>query len=462
MLPIMVGVAMLWVVSACANWYFGLSLGNADPFRMLFFTTTTSELFSHASLASDLIKSAALFGVFAAFNNSRKLAGAALVLAFMCCTAWSIASAVGFVSLNYSSMTDNRGKTAVEWTQLQSQISRLHERRKLVETARPENVVKAEIESIMRTPGVNGCVAIDGPVTRALCPQLDKLKVEMENAKAGPWLDGRLAELRTELKATPRVTSEDPRADMYAKITGKVSEDMAVWLALFFALMIELLTATGFWAAWTAFGAAMSGEPQEASTAPKAIPQTEPDDPGKRELVETEQPHEAQVFELRKSIQMDAPSMKVREDPHRKIAFSVGAQFPQLAYSEEAELEAEPEIEAVKPPAPTKQPGRVKKAKAKRKKHRLSKHVTEWLCDTTSSEPGYFVASGRCFDNFKQWCSHKGYHEHVSFRLFTGIIKEELGLDDAKRNNGGQTMLPIRLSDPKQWGGFAQQRRKAA
>jgi hypothetical protein len=43
----------------------------------------------------------------------------------------------------------------------------------------------------------------------------------------------------------------------------------------------------------------------------------------------------------------------------------------------------------------------------------------------------------------------------------TGIVKDELGLDGAKRNNGGQTMLPIRLSDPKQWGGFAQ-RRKAA
>jgi hypothetical protein len=55
---------------------------------------------------------------------------------------------------------------------------------------------------------------------------------------------------------------------------------------------------------------------------------------------------------------------------------------------------------------------------------------------------------------------HNGQDEHVGFRVFTGIIKEELGLDDAKRNNGGQTMLPIKLSDPKQWSGFA--RKKAA
>jgi hypothetical protein len=176
--------------------------------------------------------------------------------------------------------------------------------------------------------------------------------------------------------------------------------------------------------------------------------------------VEAEPPHEAQVFELRKSIQLEAPTMKVREDPHRKIAFSSNAQFPQLAYSDD-EPDAEHKIEAVKPPVPVKQPSRIKKAKAQKKKHKLSRQVLDWLCEATSSEPGYAVPSGRCFDNYKAWCLHNGQPEHVGFRVFTGIIKEELGLDDAKRNNGGQTMLPIKLSDPKQWGGFAQ-RRKAA
>jgi hypothetical protein len=201
-------------------------------------------------------------------------------------------------------------------------------------------------------------------------------------------------------------------------------------------------------------------KPRAPVTALKAVAEAEPeDDPRKSEPVPSEPSEEPQVFALRKTIVMHEPFERVtREDPHRKIAFSLGTR-PQLAFTAD---DVEPEEEPVKQlPVIVKESNRIKKAKAQNKKHKLSRQVLDWLCEATSSEPGHSVPSGRCFDNYKIWCLHNGHAEHVGFRVFTGIVKDELGLDGAKRNNGGQTMLPIRLSDPKQWSGFAQ-RRKAA
>jgi hypothetical protein len=243
-LPATLAIGAIWCVSAYANYSFGLSLG--------------SDLFGYASLAVDVAKAVILFGAFAAIAHRHYLASATLMAIWVCCSLWGIASAIGFVSTHYATMTDNRGKTAEEWTQLESQIASLKERRKSVSAARPEGVVQSEIDGLMRE--VESCAVINGPVTRSLCPKVDRLKAELANAKSASWLDGRLDELRKEMKITAHVSSVDPRADALAGILGLASPMLAKGLAGFFALMMELITATGLWAVWKAFGATIQAK----------------------------------------------------------------------------------------------------------------------------------------------------------------------------------------------------------
>ncbi len=259
-LPATLAIGAIWCVSAYANYSFGLSLG--------------SDLFGYASLAVDVAKAVILFGAFAAIAHRHYLASATLMAIWVCCSLWGIASAIGFVSTHYATMTDNRGKTAEEWTQLESQIASLAERRKSVAAARPEGVVQAEIDGLMRE--VESCAVINGPVTAKLCPKIDKLKAELSNAKSASWLDGRLDELRKEMKTTAHVSSVDPRADALAGLLGLASPILAKGLAGFFALMMELITATGLWAVWKAFGATIQAKKTELTSNARELPKAAP------------------------------------------------------------------------------------------------------------------------------------------------------------------------------------------
>src|SRR5690606_34999282 len=73
------------------------------------------------------------------------------------------------------------------------------------------------------------------------------------HAKSASWLDGRLDELRQEMKAVTKVSSIDPRNEIAASIMGVGTAVFTEKLAIFFAVMMELVTAIGFWAVWRAF-----------------------------------------------------------------------------------------------------------------------------------------------------------------------------------------------------------------
>lgn len=265
-IPATLAIAVIWLVSAVANYYFGASLGTDKPFEAVFFTTTTAELFSSASLAADVLKCVTLFAFAASVAMGLWRPAMVTGAIWLVCTAWSVASAVGFVAINHNSVTDNRGKGVEEWSQLDTQIKNLTERRKQVESARPEGTVQAEINQLLRTPGVGSCTVVNGPVPREICPQVDKLRIELENAKSAAWLDGRLDALRAEVRASDRVTSENPFADLAGGLLGVVATKITTGQALWFALLLELISGPGLWGIWAAVPKPAQ-KPQEASGA---------------------------------------------------------------------------------------------------------------------------------------------------------------------------------------------------
>lgn len=237
--PASLALLILIGASVAANFQYGLALGG--------------PIIGGTSIASDILKVVALIGVFALWRYRYRLQAAALFLLFLGFTAWSMLSAVGFMSSQFSTLQDTRGKTASQWQTLTAQIDQLQERRKHVGAARPQKTVQADIDALLRIPGINGCQKIDGPVTREHCPQYDKLQAELGNAEAAAWLDGRLDELRKELDNTDRVTVIDPRTDSITALSGVAATSVALFIKFFFAGLIEFATALGLWAVWSPF-----------------------------------------------------------------------------------------------------------------------------------------------------------------------------------------------------------------
>ena len=163
-LPASLALLILIGVSGAANFQYGLSFGG--------------PVIGGASIASDIFKVVALIGVFTLWRSKHWLQAIALFMLFLGFTTWSMFSATGFMSTQFSAFEDGRGKAASDWSALTRQTERLEERRRKVSAARPQKVIQAEIDGILRTPGVNGCIVIDGPITREQCPKLDGLRKE--------------------------------------------------------------------------------------------------------------------------------------------------------------------------------------------------------------------------------------------------------------------------------------------
>ena len=247
--PSIFAIGVLWLVSAWANYQSGVAWG--------------SDAFGYVSVSFDVMKAALPFAAAALAIASFRLVGGLAASMWAACVAWSLISAIGFVSLNYNSMTDQRGKTLEDRQALTAQISRLEDRRSKVETVRPESVVSSEITALLRTPGAGDCSVINGPVTQRICPQVDALQRELGHAKSASWLDGRLDELRGELKHMEMITSVDARNDIASSLIGIPASKFTMGLAVFFAIALEAITAIGIWVISRAFSA-MFWKPAES------------------------------------------------------------------------------------------------------------------------------------------------------------------------------------------------------
>jgi hypothetical protein len=238
-LPVSAALLVLITASTAANFIYGMDFGG--------------PVIGGVSVASDLIKVVALIGVFSLWRNGHWFQGGALLLLFIGFTVWSMISAVGFISSKFSTLQDTRGKAASEWQELTAEITRLKAQREQVLDVRPMKTIQADIDALLRIPGINGCVKIDGPVTEQHCPTFGKLEAEIGHAERAMWLDGQLALKREELKKTDRVTVVDPRTNSLSAVSGVDDGSIVLFVKIFIALLVEAATAFGLWAVWSPF-----------------------------------------------------------------------------------------------------------------------------------------------------------------------------------------------------------------
>jgi hypothetical protein len=265
-------IAVVWGVSAAANWYFGASQGS-EALVFSCCSLTTAGLYGWASLAVDTLKALMLFLFFGAVANRQILEALATVTIWLICTAWSFNAAIGFVALNHSTVVDSRSQSVTNWEQLQKDIRRIEERRDWVPKHRPYETVEAELAG--KTTAylyalTSGCTNVTFKGSRPFCEEISRLRQEEVSAKAGNDLDAELSKLRDEQKGLKKVSSTDPWAEMIAMITGSTAEKVSTGRATGFAFLVEIISALGLWSVWSV-ASGMRRKPAQAAEAPRGM-----------------------------------------------------------------------------------------------------------------------------------------------------------------------------------------------
>jgi hypothetical protein len=129
----------------------------------------------------------------------------------------------------------------------EAKIIRIEERLDRLGTPRPANVIEAEIDGLLRTPGAEGCQTINGPVTREICPKVDRLHRELAASKETARLEADLVADRRALSGLPQSASTaNPQAAMLNRLSGFEEETIRNAIGVLIAFLVELGSALGF------------------------------------------------------------------------------------------------------------------------------------------------------------------------------------------------------------------------
>lgn len=233
------GAATAFVaVSVLANLWFGLSLGHTELDKAIYAT---------ASVAADLFKVALPLMILALWQSGRRAFAMPALALWCCCVAWSLSAATGFASLSRSQSVATSEAQFDARQGLEAKVGRTEQRLRRLASHQSATVVQAEIDGLLRTPRSGGCKVINGPVTRRVCPDVDRLRKELAVANEAKRLEESLNAARNELATLPVVGLEsDPQAATLSRITGLEQDTVRAVLVLLLAVLVEAASALGF------------------------------------------------------------------------------------------------------------------------------------------------------------------------------------------------------------------------
>jgi hypothetical protein len=226
------------VVSIAANLRFGISLATT-PFDRI--------IYGALSVAADLMKIALPLVVAALWRNGERIFALGGAVFWTGAVVFSICAAIGFAASTRSHMIA-AGRQGIEnrkaW---EAKIVRNEGRLDVLGVHRPASVIKAEIDGLLRTSGVDDCKAINGPVTRDVCPKVDHLRRELAASEEAGRLEADLVADRQVLSDIPVLAvAADPQSAALNRLTGFGEESIRSAVAVLIALLIELGSAIGF------------------------------------------------------------------------------------------------------------------------------------------------------------------------------------------------------------------------
>jgi hypothetical protein len=161
--------------------------------------------------------------------------------------AFSLSAAIGFAASTRGYAVAAQGNLIESRNAWEAKIIRVEKRLDVLGTPRPANVVEAEITSLLRTPGTEDCGVINGPVTRKICPQVDKLRRELAASKEAARLEADLVADRQAFSEMPdAVPVADPQSAALKRLTGVDEDAVRASVAMLIAFLVEFGSALGF------------------------------------------------------------------------------------------------------------------------------------------------------------------------------------------------------------------------
>jgi hypothetical protein len=209
------------------------------------------------AIALEIAKPLALAAAFKSFRAWRIVQGGALVILASVAIAYSLsaelslmATARGDSVAKRAALSDTISKAHVRYDRANLELSGLH-------GIRSPQEVEALIAGLLQTPGADGCLEINGKVTRDICPQVADLKVELARSERRADLEQVLRDAERSMAGASEKTA-DPGATAlasYLAIFGVRAET---------GLLTELLVLLGVLALEA--GSALAGVLVQANT----------------------------------------------------------------------------------------------------------------------------------------------------------------------------------------------------
>lgn len=241
---------VLFGVGAFMNWEFGVGLGTDENSKIIY---------GVASVAADILKFLAPFGL--VFWLARKRWGFAAVsfLLFIVCAGYSWTSSLGFASKNRGLVTVKQEVAADKFKAKRDELRQINKSLKNFQKHRPEGVIKFLLaKEAIKTVYVgkarkslaeatNNCTTTSKVARRYCDPWLD-LKKEAGLAAEHASLKSRQNALNAELAAVPAVAA-NPQASFMASISGLKVEHIEIGLTLLVALLVEAGSSIGYFLA---------------------------------------------------------------------------------------------------------------------------------------------------------------------------------------------------------------------
>ncbi len=193
-------------VSGFFNWRFGTSFGR---------TPIEAQAWGVASLASDAMKATAPVIILWAIRRREMLTGVVAVAVLAVTAAWSLAAAIGFAATaRQAALTRQTEGTPAYKRALAAEARATRAIAQLTADAppRPPAWLEAEIARLKAVPGANGCVRVDGPISRRVCAQVARLQGELARGRALAAAKAERAEARAAMERVSHTADPQSRA----------------------------------------------------------------------------------------------------------------------------------------------------------------------------------------------------------------------------------------------------------
>lgn len=205
------------------------------------------------AVALEIAKPLSLAAAFRAFKSQAIPSGIVLALLALVAISYSLTAELTLVSGVRGDVIAKRGQVLQSVTDAEADIKRAKQRYDdaradlaSLPATRSASEVQGEIDKLLLTPGAEGCVQINGKVTRSVCPKVAELRIEKARAERKAELEAIVATPLPKTQSTGQaVQDSDPGASALATYLAAAgieipTDILSAWLSLVPVVALEL------------------------------------------------------------------------------------------------------------------------------------------------------------------------------------------------------------------------------